>query len=240
MGVVFGQLLDIWNLFLRLLGWYSNNQSHWSKSGICCRLQTSFLRVDGCCCISVHVPTSFCCCEMQPVVLEDEKCQSVFFMTLPRECFVLCCKTVERKSRKSGDLLQTREFTSGDKVTHFCFLVTALGVVACVLLHTCSFVSRIHVSARLREGFLFWTLSDEKHSILARSVFVSHGHRLCRDNVVVLIASIAIWIPVIYFSLSEPGNWRSTGSEIRCIPYQDGREKREGVKRSTVILKFRE
>ena len=27
----------------------------------------------------------------------------------------------------------------------------------------------------------------EKHSILARSVFVLHGHRLCRDIVVVLI-----------------------------------------------------
>ena len=28
-------------------------------------------------------------------------------------------------------------------------------------------------------------------------MFVSHGHRLCRDIVVVLIASIAIWIPDI-------------------------------------------
>ena len=43
------------------------------------------------------------------------------FMMLPRECFVLYCKTVEHRSRKSRDLLQTREFTSGDKVTHFCF-----------------------------------------------------------------------------------------------------------------------
>ena len=32
-----------------------------SKSGICCPVQTSFLRVDGCCYISVHVPTSLCC-----------------------------------------------------------------------------------------------------------------------------------------------------------------------------------
>ena len=44
-----------------------------------------------------------------------------FFMTLPRECFVLYCKTIEHRSRKSRDLLQTREFTSGDKVTHFLF-----------------------------------------------------------------------------------------------------------------------
>ena len=35
MGVVFGPLLDIWNLFLCLLCRYSNNQNHWSKSGIC-------------------------------------------------------------------------------------------------------------------------------------------------------------------------------------------------------------
>ena len=35
------------------------------------------------------------------------------------------------------------------------------------------------------------------HSIVARSVFVLHGHRFCRDIAVVLIASIAIWIPDI-------------------------------------------
>ena len=91
MRAVFGPLLDIWHLFPCLFCWYSNNLNHWSKSGnvdnhqnyrsksgICCRVQTIFLRVDGCCCISVHVPTSFCCCEMQPLVLGDEKCQSVF------------------------------------------------------------------------------------------------------------------------------------------------------------------
>ena len=39
---------------------------------------------------------------------------------------------------------------------------------------------------------------SEKHSILARSVFVLHGHRFCRDIAVVLIASIAIWILVIH------------------------------------------
>ena len=33
------------------------------------------------------------------------------------------------------------------------------------------------------------------HSILARLVFVLHGHRLCCDIAVVLIASIAIRIP---------------------------------------------
>ena len=44
-----------------------------------------------------------------------------FFMTLARKCFVLCCKTVEDRYRKSRDLLQTGEFTSGDKVTQVCF-----------------------------------------------------------------------------------------------------------------------
>ena len=39
-----------------------------------------FFVCDGCCYISVHVPTSFCCCERQPVVLRDEN-------WLPRECF---------------------------------------------------------------------------------------------------------------------------------------------------------
>ena len=92
----------------RRVEYVDNHQNCRSKSGICCRVQTGFLRVNGCCSISVHVPTSFCCCEMQPVVLGDEKkCQSVFFLILPRECFVLYCKTVENRSRKSGDLLQT-------------------------------------------------------------------------------------------------------------------------------------
>ena len=41
------------------------------------------------------------------------------FVMLPRECFLLYRKTVEHRSRKFRDLLQTREFTSGVKVTHF-------------------------------------------------------------------------------------------------------------------------
>ena len=78
----------------------------------------------------------------------------------------------------------------------FVFVVTAFSVVARVLLHTCSFVP--HPSLRTAQGgILVVDVVSEKHSILARSVFVSHGHRLCRDIVVVLIASIAIWIPDI-------------------------------------------
>ena len=68
----------------RRVEYADNHQNHRSKSGICSRVQTSFLRVGGCYCISVHVPTS-----------------------------------VEHRSRKSRDLLQTGEFTSGDKVTYF-------------------------------------------------------------------------------------------------------------------------
>ena len=64
---------------------------------------------------------------------------------------------------------------------------------------------------------------SEKHSILARSVFVLHGHRLCRDIAVVLIASTAIGISDIF----ETRNWRFTGSEIRGLPYQEGRHWRD-------------
>ena len=128
------------------------------------------------------------------------------FMTLPRECFVLCCKTVELRSRKSRDLLQTGKFTSGDKVTHFVFLSWQLSVLlhayCCTLVPTCV----IHLCARLREGFLILDVVSE---ILARSVFVSHGHRLCRD-VVVLIASIAIdtWYFIIHCLKLETGDLR--------------------------------
>ena len=39
---------------------------------------------------------------------------------------------------------------------------------------------------------------SEKNFHLGTSVFVLHGHRLCRDIAVVLIASNAIWILDIY------------------------------------------
>ena len=42
MGVVFGPILDIWNSFV--CG-YSNHRNARSKSGICCRVRPSFLRV---------------------------------------------------------------------------------------------------------------------------------------------------------------------------------------------------
>ena len=77
----------------------------------------------------------------------------------------------------------------------FVLVVTAFSVVACVLLHACSFVSR--PSLRTAQGGIILVLDgvSDKHSILARSVFILHGHRLCRDVAVVLIASIEIWIP---------------------------------------------
>ena len=128
-------------------------------------------------------------------------------MMLPRESLVLSFKTVEHRSRKSRDLLQTDEFM----VTHPLFVVTAFSVNACVLLHA-------HPPLRTAQGgiFLFDAVSD-KHFILARSVFVLHGHRLCRDLAVVLIASIAIWILdiLLHFFYRETGNWRFIGSETR-------------------------
>ena len=64
---------------------------------------------------------------------------------------------------------------------------------------------------------------SEKYFILARSVFVLHGHRLCRDIAVVLIASVTIWIPdILLYFYRETGNWRFTGSEIRSTPYHGG------------------
>ena len=48
--------------------------------------------------------------------------------------------------------------------------------------------------------YLFWTLSENIPSW--QSMFVLRGNRLCRDIAVVLIASIAIWIPDISLFLS--------------------------------------
>ena len=108
------------------------------------------------------------------------------------QCFCTA-RQLSTDLEKSRDLLQTGGFTSGDKVTHFVFVVTAFSVVACrVLLHICSFLS--HQSLRTSSGRDYLDVVSEKHSILARSVFVLHGHRFCRDIVVVLIASIVIWI----------------------------------------------
>ena len=61
-----------------------------------------------------------------------------------------------------------------------------------------------HPSLRTAQGGISLILDvvSEKHSILARSVFVLHGHRLCRDIAVVLISSIAIWISDISLSFT--------------------------------------
>ena len=86
-------------------------------------------------------------------------------MMLPRESLVfLSCKTVEHISRQSGDLLQTGEFTVSFQ---------------CSCMRT---VARSSISAHGSRWVLslFWTLS-EKHSMLARSVFVLPSHRLCYE-----------------------------------------------------------
>ena len=110
----------------------------------------------------MHVPTSFCRREIRPVVLGDDNTSDRTFMMSPRDCFVfgtemservfmmsresfvLSCKTVEHRSRKSRDLLQTDEYM----VTHLVFVVTAFSVVACVLLHA-------HPSLRTAQGGIF-------------------------------------------------------------------------------------
>ena len=43
-----------------------------------------------------------------------------------------------------------------------------------------------------------------EHSILARSVFVLRGHRLCRDIAVVLTSSVAIWPSPFSQELNPP------------------------------------
>ena len=66
--------------------------------------------------MSVRAPTSFYRRETRRVVLGDEKRQSVFFLCYHVNPLFLSCKTVEHRSRKSRDLLQTDEFM----VTHPC------------------------------------------------------------------------------------------------------------------------
>ena len=65
------------------------------------------------------------------------------FVILPRECFLLYCKTVEHRSLKFRALAD-RRINSRSHI--FVFVVTAFSAVACVLLHACSFVS--HPSRR--------------------------------------------------------------------------------------------
>ena len=53
-----------------------------------------------CCDISVHVPTSFSCCGRQPVYTARKSSTDL---------------------EESRDFVQTRGFTFGDNVTHFCY-----------------------------------------------------------------------------------------------------------------------
>ena len=82
------------------------------------------------------------------------------------------------------------------------FVVTPFSVVACVLLHACSFVS--HPSLRTDQGGIILILDVVSENIPSCHglCFVLHGHRLCRDIAVLLIASTAIWIPDILLYLT--------------------------------------
>ena len=202
-GVVFGPVLLSWMgvSSAHSLCWYSNDQNHWSRSGTCwqplelsvevrnllganrfspCRWMLLYQRARS------HVlqllwNTTSC-------TRRWEMLESVFLM-LPRECFVLYCKTVEHRSRKSRDLLQTGEFTSGDKVTLFVFVVTAFSVVACVLLHACSFVS--HPSLHTVKGGII--LLD----VVSENIPSWHG--LCLSCMVIASAAILLlcWLPLL-------------------------------------------
>ena len=60
-------------------------------------------------------------------------------------------------------------------------------------------------------------------------MFVSHGRRLCRDIAVVLFASIAIWIPDIFYCIcivirnEEAATLESFDSETLRVLYEEGR-----------------
>ena len=214
MGVVFGSLLGTRNLFLLFMMLIQQQSEplveEWNmfktirtigrraKSVVGCK--QNVLRVDGCCYTGVHVLTSLCCCELQPVVLRDDKWTEWVFMMLPRACFVLYRKTVEHRSGKSRDLLQTGEFTSGDKVTHFSSLIViAFSVVACVQLHTCSFLS--HPSLRTAQGGILILDVVSENIPYLYALCLSRVVIASAAIVVVLIAFIAIWIPdfLLYF-----------------------------------------
>ena len=126
-----------------------------AKSVVGCK--QIFLRVDGCCFLSVHVSTSFCCCELHPVVLRDLKWQSVFLWC--DHANTLFCFT-----RQLSTDLESLEISCADTRIHvwwqghtFLFLSWQLSVqlraYCCTLVPSCL----IHLCARLRAGFLFWT-----------------------------------------------------------------------------------
>ena len=97
-------------------------------------------------------PRPFCCCEIQPVVLGDENCQSVFLFDVTTGMLCFCSARQLGTGLESLEIsLQTGKFT----VTHLWFsVVTAFRVAACVLLHACSFVS--HPSLRTTHTMSRW------------------------------------------------------------------------------------
>ena len=159
-------------------------QSTHPGRGICCRVQTSFIRIIGrgaasaveCKPVFLHVDAVLACTFPRPsVVVKYDQLYSK--MRNVRACFydvtsrMLCFCAARQLStdlEKSRDLLQTGEFT----VTHLCFcVVTAFSVVACVLLHTCSFVS--HPSLRTAQGGIFLLDVVSENIPSWRGVFLS-------------------------------------------------------------------
>ena len=94
-GVVFGPLLDISGIYFyvycvatALIRPTGRRVEHVDNHQPVVGCKPVFLRVDGCCCAGVLVPTTFSCYEIKPVVLGDEKMSERVFMMLPRECLV--------------------------------------------------------------------------------------------------------------------------------------------------------
>ena len=102
-------------------------------------------------------------------------------MMLPRKSLVLCL------ARQLSTDLESPEISCRQENSQ-----SAFSVVACIL-WTLVPLCLTHPSLRTASG---WDVVSEN----IRSVSVLYGHRLCRDIPVVLIASIAIWIPDILFS----------------------------------------
>ena len=162
-------------------------------------------------------------CEMQPVVLGGEKCQSVF-LWLPRECFVFCTARQSSTDLESPEISCRQEDSRLVTRSHiFVFFVTAFSVAACELLHACSFVSQPSLLTAQGGIVLVWDDVSENIPSWHGQCFSLLGLYLCSDSVVVLIASIAIWIPDIslYFTVRlETGSFPYLPPSSLSVPWR--------------------
>ena len=135
---------------------------------------------------------SFCCCEIQPVVLGDEKCQSAFYDVTTR---MLCFCTARQLSTdpESPEISCRQENSRLVTRSHiFVFVVTAFSAVPSCLIHICT---------RPREGSFFRTLCLKTFHLGTVCVCLAWSSPLPRYCCCVDFAFIAIWIPDISFFL---------------------------------------